>query len=79
MIYITEYRQLPFIRPPPQTYNPPPPSPVIDQSTSFHRSRFLDVTQRSPKSSFGRALRDIPKTAARETTHLPKNKNYIRL
>ena len=26
---------------------------------------FLDVTQRSPKR--GRALRDIPKTAARET------------
>ena len=30
---------------------------------SLPRSRFLDVTQRSPK----RALRDIPKTAARKT------------
>ena len=30
---------------------------------SLPRSRFLDVTQRSPK----RALRDIQKTAARET------------
>ena len=28
MIYITEYRQLPFIRPPPQTYNPPPLLPL---------------------------------------------------
>ena len=32
---------------------------------SLPRSRFLDVTQRSPKR--GRALRDIQKTAARET------------
>ena len=38
---------------------------------SLPRSRFLDVTQRSPKSSkssFGGALRDIQKTAARETS-----------
>ena len=39
------------------------------------RSRFLDVTQRSPKSSFGRALRDIQKTAARETTPSPAQPN----
>ena len=31
-----------------------------------------------PKSSFGRALRDIQKTATRETTHLPVNIKYIR-
>ena len=30
-------------------------------------SCFLDVTQRSPKRTFGGALRDIQKTAARET------------
>ena len=38
---------------------------------SLPRSRFLDVTQCSPKRkkvSFGGALRDIQKTAARETT-----------
>ena len=32
---------------------------------SLPRSRFLDVTQRSPK---GGTLRDIQKTAARETS-----------
>ena len=40
---------------------------------SLPRSRFLDVTQRSPKRnffSFGGALRDIQKTAARETSHV---------
>ena len=34
---------------------------------SLPRSFFLDVTQRSPKRTFRRALRDIQKTAARET------------
>ena len=34
---------------------------------SLPRSRFLDVTQRSPNASFGGALRDIQETAARET------------
>ena len=34
---------------------------------SLPRSRFLDVTRRSPKSSFGGASRDIQKMAARET------------
>ena len=39
---------------------------------SLPRSRFLDVTQRSSKrkSSFGGALRDIQKTAARETNYI---------
>ena len=35
---------------------------------SLPRSRFFDVTQRSPKRTFGGALGDIQKTAARETT-----------
>ena len=36
---------------------------------SLPRSRFLDVTQRSPKGgALGGALRDIQKTAARETS-----------
>ena len=34
---------------------------------SLPRSRFLDVTQRSPKRTFGGALRDIQKTAAKGT------------
>ena len=34
---------------------------------SLPRSVFLDVTQRSPKRTFGGALRDIQKTTARET------------
>ena len=34
---------------------------------SLPRSRFLDVTQRSPKRTFAEALCDILKTAARET------------
>ena len=34
---------------------------------SLPRSRFLDVMQRSPKRTFTEALRDIQKTAARET------------
>ena len=38
---------------------------------SLPRSRFLDVTQRSPqKFLLGGALRDIQKTAARETIYL---------
>ena len=36
-------------------------SRIVD---SLPHSRFLDVTQRSPKSSFEGALRDIRKTAA---------------
>ena len=34
---------------------------------SLPRSCFLDVTQHSPKRTFGGALRDIQKTAVRET------------
>ena len=37
-----------------------------EKDDSLPRSRFLDVTQRS--LCFGGALRDIQKTAARETT-----------
>ena len=40
---------------------------------SLPRSRFLDVTQRSPKRTFGGALCDIQKTAARETSRLADN------
>ena len=42
---------------------------VVEYTLGLPRSRFLDVTQRSPKRtfSFGGALRDIQKTAARQT------------
>ena len=40
----------------------------VDCRSSLPRSRFLDVTQRSRSRFFGGALRDIQKTAARETT-----------
>ena len=42
-------------------------------SSSLPRSRFLDVTQRSPKrGKRGGALRDIQKTAARESRSVGK-------
>ena len=44
-------------------------------SSSLPRSRFLDVTQRSPKRGkrgVGVALRDIQKTAARESGRVGK-------
>ena len=45
-------------------------------SSSLPRSRFLDVTQRSPKSGKrgggGGALRDIQKTATRESGRVGK-------
>ena len=44
-------------------------------SSSLPRSRFLDVTQRSPKRGkrgVGGALRDIQKTAARESGRVGK-------
>ena len=46
-------------------------------SSSLPRSRFLDVTQRSPKRGkrgvgWGGALRDIQKTAARESGRVGK-------
>ena len=40
---------------------------------SLPRSRFLDVTQRSPKRPFRRALCDIQKTALRETSRSVAN------
>ena len=42
-------------------------STTIYRPSSLLRSRFLDVTQRSPKEPLGGALRDIQKTAAKET------------
>ena len=47
----------------------------LKDGASLPRSRFLDVTQRSPKSNFtfGGTLRDIQKTAARETRTVPTN------
>ena len=38
------------------------------RTPSLPRSHFLDVTQRSHKSSLGGTLHDIQKTAPRETT-----------
>ena len=46
---------------------------------SLPRSRFLDVTQRSPKETFGGALHDIQKTAARETTLTEMDKKSVLL
>ena len=40
---------------------------------SLPRSRFLDVTQRFPKSSFGGTLRDIQQTAAWEPNGLRRS------
>ena len=42
---------------------------VVEYTLGLPRSRFLDVTQRSPQRtfSFGGALRDIQKKAARQT------------
>ena len=42
------------------------------------RSRLLDVTQRSPKRTFGGTLRDIQKTAAWETIGPLAAKNFPR-
>ena len=38
---------------------------------------FLDVTQRSPKETFGGALRDIQKTAAKETGRSSSSLNFF--
>ena len=42
------------------------------------RSRLLDVTERSPKRTFGETLRDIQKTAAWETIGPLAAKNFPR-
>ena len=41
---------------------------IIERKGSLPHSRFLDVTQRSPNLFFWGALRDVQKTAARETS-----------
>ena len=45
---------------------------------SLPRSRFLDVTQRCPKSSFGGTLRDIQQTAAWEPNG-PRKSDFFAL
>ena len=81
-LYFTYVRKI-YVRkhegnPPLSEYIVMPRGSEHDDKSSFPslpRSRFLDVTQRSPKSSFGGALRDIQKTAARETTPSPAQPN----